>query len=731
MTGSVTILAFGFGNLLMLGWLGAAAAPLLIHLWNKRRYRETPWAAIEFLMAAMRRNARRIQLQQWILLAVRTAIILLVVIAMAEPYLDRLGMRFTPGERTHRVLVVDGSFSMDYRPTDSSRFSRAKQLATQIVEESSQGDGFTLILMSDPPRVMVAAPVFEPNDFIDEIDALELPHTGGDLPATLALVDTVLKQSKKDHPGLEHHEVYFLTDLGKNSWVPDVSNGEQTTAFREQVERLSQEAALMVLDLGQSSSDNLAVTNLKPLESFATIGSDVTFETQVRNFGRQAHSRLLMELIVDGARVKEEHLDVGAGGDATISFTHRFETPGQHVVQVRLASDLLDIDNRRWFSLPVKPHLKVMCVSGKQGSTDYLISALDPEPSERSQVKPQVVPESALVEMDLTEFDCVFLCNVAQFTSAEARFLKAYLKQGGALVFFLGDQVLPQRYNRELAGEEEDSIRVLPARLGKIMAEAQYRFDPLDYTHPIVSIFRDRERSGLLTTPVYRYFQLEVPKTWAQSKVAMAFAGGDPAIVESPIDRGRSIVVATAASMASVDPQTQTPWTTMPAWPSFLPIVQELLSAAVDSQTEVFNTRVGNTLGNVVPNTAQGIVLTLKTPDGSKQPLRVKSEVDQMRWNFTDTSTSGIYRAEFDEPLSTSDPYAVNVDTSESDLTKADVDDLPSEFVVQTEWQNLDARPTADISGHSGLNRVLLYAALALLLMETFLAWLFGRELRA
>ena len=56
----------------MLGWLAAAAAPLLIHLWNRRKYREVPWAAIEYLLAAMRKNSRRMQLEQWLLLAVRT-----------------------------------------------------------------------------------------------------------------------------------------------------------------------------------------------------------------------------------------------------------------------------------------------------------------------------------------------------------------------------------------------------------------------------------------------------------------------------------------------------------------------------------------------------------------------------------------------------------------------------------------------------------------------------------
>src|SRR4051812_48548838 len=114
------ILAFGFSNLAMLGWLAAAAAPLLIHLWSRRRYREVPWAAITFLLAAMRRSSRRIQLQQWLLLAVRTLIIVLVVLAVAEPYgIGSLG-NGPHGAAVHHVLVIDGSYSMAYRDGDTT-----------------------------------------------------------------------------------------------------------------------------------------------------------------------------------------------------------------------------------------------------------------------------------------------------------------------------------------------------------------------------------------------------------------------------------------------------------------------------------------------------------------------------------------------------------------------------------------------------------------------------------
>src|SRR5271156_689293 len=102
----------------MFWWLAAAGLPIVIHLWNKRKYREVPWAAIEYLLAALRKNSRRIQLEQWILLAIRTLIVALVVLAMSEPFLESAGLSFSTGQRTHKLLVIDGSYSMAYKPTD-------------------------------------------------------------------------------------------------------------------------------------------------------------------------------------------------------------------------------------------------------------------------------------------------------------------------------------------------------------------------------------------------------------------------------------------------------------------------------------------------------------------------------------------------------------------------------------------------------------------------------------
>lgn len=728
------VLAFGFGNLLMLGWLGAAAIPLIVHLWNKRKYREVSWAAIEFLLAAMRRNSRRIRIEQWLLLAVRTLLIALLVLALAEPYLQRIGLRLAAGERSHRLLVIDGSYSMSYRPADRSRLDRAKELAAQIVEEGSQGDGYTLVVLGRPPRVIVGTPAFEPRAILEEIEGLELSHTSADLPATLEKVEEVLGQARREHPRLVREEVYFLTDLQRATWLPDLGTGDAATAFRARVGRIDESASLVVIDLGQPTSSNLALSDVRLSEPLATVGRDVTVEAEIAKHGSQTAGPQLVELLVDGRRAGETQVDLSTGEKSVAAFNYRFDTAGEHALEVRLASDPLDVDNHRWLALSVKQELRVLCVNGKpaggafQGATDYLVRALSPATDpQRALVRPEVVPESALVERDLSRYDCIFLANVGQFTPSEAQVLDTYLRQGGGLVFFLGDQVQADSYNRQLGGETAGGVRVLPALLELVANEDHYQVDPLEYRHPLLSVFRGQERSGLLTTPIYRYTRLRLPEQ-SRAKVALALANGDPLIVEEPIHRGRSILVATSAD---------TSWTPMPIWPSYVPIVQELVSAAVSGQLGQRNLLVGATLGGGGASWSGDATVSLTTPRAEEvdaAPVRIAVSPGDGAWSYADTYRSGIYEARFSAPTPTQQLFAVNVDAAEGDLTQLDADELQTGFwqgvdlVHQTTWKDLDERPTAEISQRSRLHRWLLYSVLGLLLVETFLARRFGHH---
>jgi hypothetical protein len=177
------------------------------------------------------------------------------------------------------------------------------------------------------------------------------------------------------------------------------------------------------------------------------------------------------------------------------------------------------------------------------------------------------------------------------------------------------------------------------------------------------------------------------------------------------------VLVATAGSLASIDPSSGEPWTAWPAWPSFLPIVREILAYAAGGQQGAWQTTVGSSL-TLPPSLEHGAgPLEITRPDGRTTSV------------LTDNDVSGIYtvrRAGFDDVSH----FAVNVDTRESDLAQADTSDLPSELIIRGDARSLDRSGNGVNDGfvpRAAWQRSLLWTALGLLLVELCLAWTFGR----
>src|SRR5687767_6426136 len=90
--------------------------PILIHILNRRRYKLVNWAAMDFLLKAMRKNRRRLRFEQFLLLATRCLVLLLLGLALARPTgCAEQSIAGMSGERNSlHVLVIDNSYSMAY-----------------------------------------------------------------------------------------------------------------------------------------------------------------------------------------------------------------------------------------------------------------------------------------------------------------------------------------------------------------------------------------------------------------------------------------------------------------------------------------------------------------------------------------------------------------------------------------------------------------------------------------
>jgi Aerotolerance regulator N-terminal/von Willebrand factor type A domain/CARDB len=725
------LFAFGFANPFMVYGLGAASIPIIIHLLNRRKYRETSWAAMQFLLAAIRKNYRRIQLEQWLLLAVRTLIVVLVVLAMAKPFLESLGaIPVLAGQRTHRVVVLDGSLSMAYAPAEVTRFEQAKLLAAQLVKDARRGDAISVILMSDPPRVVIGDPSPNHAEVLKEIDEITLTHGGTDLTATFEAIYRVLEAST-----IPQKEVVFLTDLQATSWKAGSGGDDGLKRALAKVE--ARKPRSVVIDLGKAGGENRAITDIRLTTPIVTLGSPAQIHLTVRNFGPDQLDAARVRLLIDGQVGPERVDDLPVGEEVNFDFSHTFSTPGDHLIEAQIDEDPLRLDNYRWLAVPVHEYLNVLLVDGDpktqvfQAETDYLSQALSPadgSPGTPSPIRTEVITEGQLSRRDLAPFDAVVVCNIAQFTEAEVSALDSYLKQGGGVVVAGGDQVMADNYNRLLYA---DGKGLLPAEIGPTVGspegknQSAFGFDPLGFRHPIVAPFAGAGPpvlAGLIDTRTWQYHKLKLPKD-STAKVALAFESGDPAIVEVPRYRGVVILLATSVDAG---------WTNWPLHKSYPPVMERIVLQAAAGRLSERNIRVGQPLDQSLPPGGAEAAVTVVRPDGRTAPSKLRAAGDVSQFHFEDTELSGPYQVRVGPPLVLDATFAANPDPAESDLAKLDrqslAESLPGwNFAYFTDWQSL-TKNAASVSRRGELHRYLLYGVLALLIIESILAWLFGHH---
>src|SRR3989442_1793825 len=78
----------------LLGGLLLVSVPILVHLIMRQKPRQLPFPAFRFLRQRALINRRKLQLQHWLLLALRILFVVVLVLALAQP---KVASRFLPG----------------------------------------------------------------------------------------------------------------------------------------------------------------------------------------------------------------------------------------------------------------------------------------------------------------------------------------------------------------------------------------------------------------------------------------------------------------------------------------------------------------------------------------------------------------------------------------------------------------------------------------------------------
>ena len=327
-----------FLNPFVLFGLAAAGIPIILHLLNIRKLRTIEFSTLTFLKELQKSKMRKVKIRQWLLLILRTLIVILIVFAFSRPALKGSLAGLGTHAKTTIVIILDDSYSMSLRNDRGSFLKQAQSSALTLSDMLKEGDDALFIRLSDLPRATIAEPTHDIQRLREAIRQTEARYKHRTIEEAIRLSSRLLQQSKNFNK-----EIYVFTDNQKTTVVDQhAAEGANPAAkFFDPAVRL------FFVPLSDQPFENIGIEKVEIPPTLFQKGKPFTVMADVRNYGTALVQNHLVNLFLDGARVMQKSVTVDGGQHTVVDFIATPQHAGFISGRVELEEDTFDADNDR------------------------------------------------------------------------------------------------------------------------------------------------------------------------------------------------------------------------------------------------------------------------------------------------------------------------------------------------------------------------------------------------
>lgn len=504
----------GLLNPWFLAGVAAIGLPVWLHLLRKYRQIPQPFSSLMFFEQRVQSSVRHRRLRYLVLLAIRCALLALLSLAFANPFVKRTSV--TAPRKTMAVIVVDRSFSMQY----GTDLEQAKSEARRILA-GLPGRTLAQVLAADSQVEALTQPELDKGTLtaaVDTIRASDEASSFGELSRALRAMD--------QRSGMRL-DVHFISDMQQSSMPADFHDLQ-----------VGPNTSLHLHEVGEKTRPNWAVENVTGT-SHVYDPSHARLSATVSGWNTEP-VRGAVTLYMDGKPTDSKTVRIPANGRTQVDF-QGFDVPyGFHRAEVRIdASDKLTADNAFPFAMDRTDPRKVLFLydGDRAQQAFYYRAALESTPD--SGLTVQAAPLETAADIDLSKFAYVVLNDPGNLDSRTAQELCTYVSRGAAILIALGH-------------ETEGSGRV-PLSSDRISGQHEpERAATFNTAYPALEGVAQFENVSFSENGTLR------PK--ANARVLAELEDGSPLIVEESMGEGKTLLLNSSLDLSTSDFPLHSSW---------------------------------------------------------------------------------------------------------------------------------------------------------------------------
>jgi len=445
--------------------LGLLAVPLIIHLFNFRRYQKVIFSNVDMLKEIQTESRKTRQVKKWLILATRMLAVAALVLAFAQPFIPQKNAK---DGRQLVSLYLDNSESMRAEGESGQLFENGKNLARQILQNLPK-DAEVQVL--DNALSPFGNRLYSPAKAVKLIDDLEVDHHPNNFGKVIQKVN-----NKFVSEGFAMQHTFAISDFQQS---------KKTEVL------LDSNLVVNIVAMQAEALQNLSIDSVWLDEPVSRPNTPVKLKVKVVNNGDESVESSTVVLKVNGVQQGVESFGIAGKSVQILDLGFTSSQKGWIAGEVTLSDVPVVFDNVYHFALNIKPSINVLQI-GSRSSEIAKIFGNDPVFS---------LTNTAAGSIDyagLGKYDFIILNSLSTVSSGLAEQLKIFAKRGGVVA------VIPRASGVEYAAI---STTLSGASYGSVVKK-DLSMTVQDLKHPFIKGVYKKVPDNVLLPKVKKCYQL-------------------------------------------------------------------------------------------------------------------------------------------------------------------------------------------------------------------------------
>jgi len=322
--------------------LSAIAIPVIIHLFNFRRYKKIIFSDIRFLKVVQEETKSKRKIKELLILLSRILTLIFLVLAFAQP--------FIPLVKTNQIAVqkavsiyIDNSFSMGSEGKEGILLETAKNKARALINGYGDDEKFQILTCDFEGKQQR---LLSKNDALQSIDDIKLS-------AASKTLSSVIKRQKQafENASPSNQVSYIISDFQKNlTDLEHISNDSNLS--------------LNFVPVQANIDHNLFIDSTWLLSPIIRLNTPIQLKVRIRNIGKENLENIAVTLKINSIQkaLINVNCEANAFVDGEITFT--LNTPGTHQCELSIIDHPISFDDKLFFTVSNSIPNQILCING-------------------------------------------------------------------------------------------------------------------------------------------------------------------------------------------------------------------------------------------------------------------------------------------------------------------------------------------------------------------------------